>query len=405
MIHDEVLTFDHDTVAQGGLQQFFIFAWEVTPQCVLWTGSLQPLSFSQLLAFRTTVCSWLLWVKDAPPTEEAAWGWLPAAAYDVSLKLTFQDPRSPMYWDRMGASYVWPPLGGTISHVSGTKGNTPGESSINSPDRWDAPWMSYGTRVYPSRISDKRSKLRFIGGYSMKGQCPYYEHYIKLPEMLDELQWRNAPPLPQGELAAPSLAGNRGSLQPPSVGLDSAPSGKANPKRGNFRIDRINQFKTVRGLHSSFSAGSTEPKGKGEGVRHEDANLRRLTKLRDRWEKLRMLTSQPIPDHCKTKPDHTSYDSPPRTQEELARPMVGTAQELERLFHMRFYYQPQDDMCRLAFKLSIDQGKNNYATKEDARVAGQEMLNEFTIEIMEEARHWAEHGTEPKTMTANEVFA
>ena len=84
---------------------------------------------------------------------------------------------------------------------------------------------------------------------------------------------------------------------------------------------------------------------------------------------------------------------------------MGTAEELQRLFHMRFYCQPQDDMCRLAFKLSIDQGKNNDATKEDARVAGQEMLNEFTIEIMEEARHWAEHGTEPKTMTANEVFA
>ena len=118
-----------------------------------------------------------------------------------------------------------------------------------------------------------------------------------------------------------------------------------------------------------------------------------------------MLTSQPIPDHCKTKPDHTSYDSPPRTQEELARPMVGTAQELERLFHMRFYYQPQDDMCRLAFKLSIDQGKNNHPTREDAALAAQEMLNEFIAEIQQEARQWADSGTEPKTMVANEVFA
>jgi len=382
----------------GAASTLFIRMGDLHRHASIGKGACSPYPVYGSMHSQIHFYSGLSWVKDAPASAEAPWSWLPPAAYDVSLKMTFQDPRSPMYWDKMGASFVWPPLGGTVSHVSGTKGATPGESSVNSPDRWDAPWMSYGTRSYPARQGDKRSKQRYVAGYSMKGPCPFYKHYIKLPAMLEELQWRNAPPLPPGEPAAPSQPGNRGSLQPPS--------GKGKPKPGNSRIDKIRQFKTLRGIEPANPAsGSTEPRGKGQGARNDDSNLRKLTKLRERWEKLRRATSQPIPDDAVTKPAGVCYDSPPRTLEHLARPQVGTEEELERLFHMRFYYQPQDDMCRFAFKLSIDQGKNNYPTKEAASQAAQKLLEEFFIEIKQEEQYWDALGQEPKCMLAHEVFA
>ena len=305
-----------------------------------------------------------------------------------------------MYWDKMGACFVWPPLGGTVSHVSGTKGEIPGESGVMSPNRWNANWMAYGTRQYPTYLGDKRNQRRYVAGFTQKGKCPH-SAYIVLPQMLDELRWRNEPQDPQGELAAPS---SQGSLQPPQrTASGKPPTGPPPDGTPKSMIAKIAMVKKCGGIGAE-TAGSTEGSGVG-AKRNQDGNMRKFIKMRDRQERFRMLSSDPIPIGCTGNPDgKLHYDSPRRTLEILMRPQTGTDEEKEQLYHARFMYQPQDDMSTLAFNISIDQGKQNYQTEGDAFAAAQTIINQYVDFLKQKADSWKLIKEQPKSLMPHDLL-
>ena len=362
-------------------------------------------------------------MQDAEVTEEAPFTWLPPAAYDVTLKLTLQDPRSPMYWDRIGASYVWPPLGQTLSHVSGTK--TVGKNVIMSPDRWSEKWMSPGTRIYHVRHVEggkKPPKLRWIGGFSAKGVPEWNHVYINLPTDLDELRWRNAPRLPANPY--------QGSSQPPgghSAGsvteadadmLDEGmtlPQAAAAAKRlvgQELQVATLRKQKvmamiaTLPGVEDTHSsAGETSAV-----TRDTHSKKRALTKTRDRLEKFRMLSNDPISMGAKSLPKafggakRRRYDGRPTTDAEFYRPQRGSDEQLESLAHLRFYYQPEDDMAALAYRISMDQGCHDY-TEEEKRARALELNDEFCRDLDDQVQAWNVMDHPPRILYPHESGA
>ena len=334
-----------------------------------------------------------------PPSADAPWSWLPPAAYDISLKFTFTDKRSPLYWDKIGACFVWPPLGSTLGHVAviDTKNKKPDEYK----SKWDEPWRALGTRAYPGWADHKQNKLRWLGGYSWKNEVPWSGHYIRLPEMSEELKWRNAPPV--GELAAPLAAAASGSTNIPAGPLSFQPLGHGS------RIETIRRMKTFCGIHAPAPVntkgkvkGKGKRKSKGKGVRFDDSNFRRVTKMRDRIERLLQQSSDPIPDGCKTKTAGVDYDSPPRTAEEMLRRADPTEEEKERLFHLRYYYMPEDDMCKLAFKLSVELGKMGPKLENTAEFVDP-LCKEFCQHLQEVADLLEKKGIQPKMLRPEDL--
>ena len=289
-------------------------------------------------------------MQDAEHDSLATDGWLPPAAYDVTLKLTLQDPRSPMYWEKIGASYVWPPLGQTTSHVSGTK--TVGKNVVMSANRWAAKWMSSGTRMYPVRQGEGSKKAplkRWIGGFSAKGVPEWNKVYINLPTDLDELRWRNAPP-PQGSSQHPGGHSAGSVTQADADMLDEGltlPQAEAAAERlvgKELQLANLRKQKIMEMIGNQPDVQDVDSEGEPSAVnRRRYSKIRALTKTRDRLEKFRMLSSDPIPLDAKSLPKAFGgaaprrYDSQPATAADYFRPMKGSDEQLQRLSHLRFY--------------------------------------------------------------------
>ena len=341
---------------------------------------------------------------------EAPSGWLPPAAYDVSLKLTLQDPRSPMHWDKIGASYVWPPLGQTTSHVSGTK--TVGKNVVMSSNRWAAKWMSSGTRMYPVRQgqgSKKAPLKRWIGGFSAKGVPSWNNVYINLPTDLDELRWRNAPP-PQGSSQHPGGHSAGSVTQADADMLDEGltqPQAEAAAERlvgKELQLANLRKQKIMEMIGNHPDVEDVDSEGEASAVnRRRHSKIRALTKTRDRLEKLRMRSSDPIPLDAKSLPKAFGgaaprrYDSQPTTAAEYYRPMRGSDEQLQSLSHLRFYYQPEDDMAALAYRISMDQGCHDY-TEEQKRAIALEISDDFCQDLSAQAKAWEQVKNRPRQL-------
>ena len=277
--------------------------------------------------------------KDVPSTEEVLFGWLPPEPYDIALRRILQDPTSPMYWDRIGASLVWPPLGMSCT-------SCPPTEVITSPDRWDAAWMSPGTRMYTVRngaCAKPSTKQRWITGFRPWVDAPTWSGiYINLPEDLEELRWRNSPPLPSGP---PEERQRRG-----------YPAGRSTEADSYL-----------------LQGGKVTTWKHGKGTT--------LKKIRQRLEQFRMKSRDPIPEGCKSLPKEIDgrvvrYDGQALTEEEMDRPDKGSVEQLKSLFQVVFYFQPRDDMAALAYKISMDQGTHDY-DEEQKRNAAMNIYDEF----------------------------
>ena len=312
--------------------------------------------------------------KDAPDTIDAPCGWLPKATYEVSLKLTLQDPKSRMYWDKFGGCFLWPPLGQILNHASGTE--TDGTTVVMAPDRWNDGFMSPGTRMYKVRGipgGKKAPTMRWLGGFSADGNPPWNGYMIDLPKDLEELKWRNAP---GGSSELPA-----GSSQHPGGTADIRGQGS---RRGNEAKVANRRKDVVMGM---ITRGGDVP-----AEESQTSKRKALSKIRDRLVKFRMESHDPIPPGCKSQAKTKEgvpiiYDGNPATLAEYFRPQQGSRDQLEDCHHLRFYYQPWDDMAALAFRISMDQGCHDYdeGQKKDAAM---QMYDKFVEELIAQEAEW-----------------
>ena len=364
--------------------------------------------------------------KDAPRTEAAPFGWLPPAAYDVSLKFTVQDVNSPMHWDVAGISYVWPPLGQTVQHVSGTK-TEENKKEIFNNDNWKKYFISPGTRMFPIRPDSSRERQpvqRWIGGFSPAGsQPPWNGVYIDLPNDLDALRWRNQPPsstsLPQrsaqasGSTSAASLNAPDAVLADESLTPPHAEAAARPRRRGEAQPARSKRNKVQVLIDMDFEA-QNEGGGKGGGKGSAPewpwgeptlAKKTALARTRDRLQRLRMESSEEIPLDCKflgRTPEGLPirYDSHHAgTEDSFQRhPQRGNPQQLESLHNFVYYHQPWCDKSALAYKISMDQGCHDY-TYEEKRAAAQRMYAEFVDAVEDQQKAWKTLNCYPKQMS------
>ena len=107
---------------------------------------------------------------------------MPRPAFDVSLRQTLLDPRSPLNAEKLGACFVYPPWGSFVGHISGTSG---GMRDIH----WDRPGVAPGTREVPHWPNTRE---RYLGKFCEQG-VPPWSHAVVLPRDLDTYRWRARP--------------------------------------------------------------------------------------------------------------------------------------------------------------------------------------------------------------------
>ena len=81
---------------------------------------------------------------------------LPEAGFDVSLKLTLEEPKingleNPLHSDKVGACFVYPPIGSTKPQLSHTRGPAAGLNQdqpcyVDFQRQWNEKNMRQGTR-------------------------------------------------------------------------------------------------------------------------------------------------------------------------------------------------------------------------------------------------------------------
>ena len=269
------------------------------------------------------------------------------AAFDVTMARTFQDPRSPLYWDTIGGCCVTPPVGHVLTHESGTRGRVMGAKTTAQrslhKSRWEEAWCLGGTRPLAAHVQ-LPGQRRLIGMPMPRQAVVFGTGHLNVAELHDELRWRT-------HIAEP-VAAAIGPLQPEegTAGERAALSDRQETSAA------WNMAKLMLPADYPLPANW-----------HASAMRRHFKHL---VAQVKKLDTSPLPaGHLRATPRGHLADA---VLTVLSLPKrISTSRDMDESFFFRSYVLPRDHVSELAFRLSMEEGRQGrpMATSEAALLA------------------------------------
>ena len=255
------------------------------------------------------------------------------AAVGVTLARTFQDLQSPLYWGTIGGCCITPPVGHVLTHDRGPRERAapstqrPAEKTLHH-SRWWEPWCLGGTRPLAGQ---QEAGLRRLVGMAMPNERVVYgTEPLNAAELREELRWRTA--------IAEEVARALGPLDPAEgTAEERAALGGSAANSGASAMAMLVFGKQYR-LPANWRSSS----------------LRRQCKQLVCHLKQLGTSALPVGRLRATPPGHladaflTILTLPNR---------IAPAEDMDQSFFLRSYVLPREPVSELAFRLSMEEGR------------------------------------------------